>query len=139
MSPLDAYPTFEEQRAFVYEYVSMPYGFKSKMLVRHGITIHQMRRWRLQVFADTIDRGLVPRSGTVSSEELAGMKRLLEENRALREEIAERDAAHEREIASREDELARQRRAVDALGKAIEILHASGASKNSEPAPDQPR
>ena len=41
----------------------------------------------------------------------------------------------ERELEQRDEELGRQRRAVDALGKAIELLHPSGDAKNSEPDP----
>ena len=71
----------------------------------------------------------------MSVDEARLLKRLLEENAALREQLAARDVAHEQEVAERDEELARQRRAVDALGKAIEILQPSGASKNSEPGP----
>jgi hypothetical protein len=67
----------------------------------------------------------------VSLEEAAALKRLLDENRVLQQQLAARDAEHRRELAARDDELAVQRRAVDALGKAIEILHRSGDSKNS--------
>ncbi len=67
----------------------------------------------------------------MSVDEARLLKRLLEENAALREQLAARDVAHEQEVAERDEELARQRRAVDALGKAIEILHPSGDSKSS--------
>jgi len=77
----------------------------------------------------------------VSVDEAAAFKTLLEENQALRDQLAARDVEHQQKLAAKNDELAVQRRAVEALGKAIEILHGSGESKNStDPAatPDPP-
>lgn len=128
--------TIEEQRALVYEYLSLPYGEKGPFLVQRGVTRKMLRRWHSQVFADTLEQGLVPRAGgRVSAEESGVVKRLLAENQALREEMALREAHHHRQLEATTEELDRQRRAVDALGKAIEILHPNGASKTSE-APD---
>lgn len=130
--PVEGVHSVEEQRELVYEYLSVPYGGKGRFLAERGVSDRRMRRWRMQVFADTLEHGLVPRAGAlVSVEESGALARLLAENRALREEMAAQQAEHQRQLEEREDELARQRRAVDALGKAIEILHLSGASRNS--------
>ena len=74
----------------------------------------------------------------VSVEEAAALKKLLAENQALKHQLAARDAeqrqelaARDQELAGRDDELAIQRRAADALGKAIEILHRIGDSEDS--------
>jgi hypothetical protein len=131
--PVEGVYSVEEQRALVYEYLSVPYGGKGRFLVERGLSYRRMRRWRAQVFAGTLEHGLVPRAGgLVSVEESGALARLLAENQALREEMTAREAEHQRQLVEREEELARQRRTVDALGKAIEILHPSGASKNSE-------
>ncbi len=88
------------------------------------------------MLADTLDHGLEPwTEGRVDMDETSAVARLLQENAALREQIAARDAAHQRELEQRDEELGRQRRAVDALGKAIELLHPSGDAKNSAPEP----
>lgn len=118
---IEGFYSVEEQRALVYEYLQAPHGRKLELLVERGVSMRQLRRWRSMVLADTLDHGLAPRDeGKVSAEETAALKRLLAENQALRGELA-----------AREEDLAVQRRAVDALGKAIEILHQSGAIKSS--------
>lgn len=67
----------------------------------------------------------------VSVDEAQALRKLLDENQALREQLAAREANHQQQLSAKDEELAVQRRAVDALGKAIEILHQSGDSKNS--------
>ena len=134
--PIEGVYSVEERRAFVYEYMLAPYGEKQKLLQARGVRDDQLRRWKRAVLADTLDHGLVPwTEGRVDMDETSAVARLLQENAALREQIAARDAAHQREIDERDVELDRQRRAVDALGKAIELLHPSGDAKNSEPEP----
>mgnify|MGYP000094209984 FL=1 len=134
--PIEGVYSVEERRAFVYEYMLAPYGEKQKLLKTRGIRDDQLRRWKRAVLADTLDHGLVPwTEGRVDMDETSAVARLLQENAALREQIAARDAAHQRELEQRDEELGRQRRAVDALGKAIELLHPSGEAKSSEPEP----
>lgn len=119
--PVEGVYSIEERRALVYEYLQAPHGTKRRLLTERGISVHQFRRWRSMVFADTLDHGLVPRAvAEVSTDESAAVKRLLAENEALRAQLA-----------AREEDLAVQQRAVDALGKAIELLQQSGAIKNS--------
>lgn len=130
--PVEGFYTAEEQRELVYEYLAAPYGSKGRFLIERGVSSWQLRRWRSQVFAGSLEHGLVPRGGAVVSvEEAAALKKLLEENQALKEQLAARDVEHQQKLAAKDDELATQRRAVDALGKAIEILHRSGDSKDS--------
>lgn len=134
--PIEGVYSVEERRAFVYEYMLAPYGEKAKLLASRGIGDGQLRRWKRAVLADTLDHGLVPwTEGRVDMDETSAVARLLQENAALREQIAARDAAHQRELEQRDEELCRQQRAVDALGKAIELLHPSGDAKNSASEP----
>lgn len=125
--------TVEQKRELVYAYIAQPYGTKTRFLQEQGLRKEQMRTWRSQVFADTLELGLVPRGGTmVSTEESAALARLVRQNEALQEKLDTTRAKHERALADKDAELATQRRVVDALGKAIEILHhSSSASKIS--------
>jgi hypothetical protein len=136
--------TIEQQREFVYAYIAQPYGSKTPFLHEQGVTSEQMRRWRMQVFAGTLELGLIPRGGQmVSREENAALARLVQEKRGLHEQLATQQVAHELALAARDAELATQRRAVEALGKAIEILHHSSVGKispsSAEPAADARR
>lgn len=129
---VEGFFTVEQKHELVHEYLGLRYGAKARFLVERGISHDQMRRWRSQVLADTLELGLVPRGGGMGSvEETAGLKKLLDENRAFREQLAANDAEHRQKLAAKDQALETQRRAVDALGKAIEVLHQSGDSKNS--------
>jgi transposase-like protein len=125
--------TAEQKRGLVYAYVAAPYGSKGEYLREHGVTDRQMRTWRAQVFAGTLELGLIPRGGAmVSPEESAALARLIKENRSLQEQLAAQQVEHEQAVAAKDAELAVQLRAVDALGKAIAILHHTGAGKSSQ-------
>jgi transposase-like protein len=134
--------TVEQKRELVYAYLARPYGSKASFLAERGVSPHQLRRWRLQVFADTLELGLVPRPGVVVGvEESAALARLVKENQALQQRLSAQASEHEQALADKDAELAVQRRAVDALGKAIELLHHADAGKNSRPErvePEQP-
>lgn len=133
--PIEGIYTAEEQRQLVYDYVCVPHGSKGQFLAERGVSSTVLRRWRKLVFAGSVEHGLVPRGGAVVSvEEAQALKKLLEENRALKEQLACRDVEYQHELALRDDELAIQRRAVDALGKAIEILHRSGSENSTSSA-----
>ncbi len=120
--PVEGVHSVEEKRALVYEYLRVRHGGKARFLAERGISGWQIRRWRAMVFAGTLEVGLVPRGGLgVTAEDRTAVKRLLEENEALRAQLA-----------AREEDLVVQQRAVDALGKAIEILHRNGAVKSSD-------
>ncbi len=130
--PVEGVYSHEEQRELVYEYLSVPHGEKAQFLRERGLSKTRVRRWRTQVFTGSLEHGLVPRGGgVVSVDEAKALKKLLDENQALKEQLAARDVEHQQELTAKDEELAVQRRAVDALGKAIEILHQSGDSKNS--------
>lgn len=124
--------TAEEKRELVYAYVALPYGKKAAFLREQAISDAQIRVWRAQVSAGTLELGLIPRGGlAVSMEESAALVRLVKEKQALQARLEAEQAEHERALAAKDAELAVQRRAVAALGKAIEILHPGGAGKSS--------
>ncbi|HLO61631.1 MAG TPA: hypothetical protein VK165_01565 [Azonexus sp.] len=126
--------TVEQKREHVLAYLAAPYGSRGRYLGEHGVSYRQFRVWRAQVFADTLEYGLVPRGGlAVTAEQSAFVARLRAELDALREQVAQQQAEHEQALAAKAAELAVQVKAVDALGKAIEILHHAGAGKSSQP------
>lgn len=125
--------TDEQKRSLVFEYLDCAWGLKSQFRRDRGISTNQMRTWRLQVMADTLEVGLVPRGGVaVAAEEAKAIARLAKEADKLREQLVRERAAHEKALAAKQAELGVQQRAVDALGKAIEILHRRGAGKTSQ-------
>lgn len=125
--------TVEQKRELVYAYLARPHGSKAGFLDEQGVSQDQMRRWRSQVSADTLELGLVPRGGSVVSvDESGALARLIKQNEALQERLQAQQAEHERVLTAKEAELDVQRRTVDALGKAIEILHHAGAGKSSQ-------
>ena len=67
----------------------------------------------------------------VNVEESAALARLIKQNKGLQQQLDAQQAEHEQAIADKNAELAMHRRAVDALGKAIEFLRPDGAGKNS--------
>ncbi|MGB3675996.1 MAG: hypothetical protein WA988_16310 [Candidatus Nanopelagicales bacterium] len=132
--------TAEQQREHVYAYVCVPHGSKARYLREHGLGPNDIRKWRAQVFAGSLELGLIPRGGQlVSTQESAALRRLLKENEVLRAQLAARDVEHERVVATKDADLEVQRAAVNALGKAIELLHHDAASKRSTTHPDGDR
>ncbi|MEZ5119871.1 MAG: hypothetical protein R2686_08210 [Candidatus Nanopelagicales bacterium] len=53
--------TVEQRREHVLAYLEVAYGSKGRYLAAHGIGAHQIRRWRAQLYAGTLETGLVPR------------------------------------------------------------------------------
>jgi hypothetical protein len=125
--------TIEQKRELVYAYVGLPHGSKAGFLRERGLTGRRMRTWRAQVFAGTLELGLVPRGGSLVSVDESGLlARLIEENRVLQEQLRVQQAGYEQAMAVKEAELSVQVRAVDALGKAIEMLRQLGAGSISQ-------
>jgi hypothetical protein len=60
------------------------------------------------------------------------LARLVEENRVLQERLQALQVGHEQAMAAKEAELQVQVRAVDALGKAIEMLRHLGVGSISQ-------
>lgn len=125
-----------QKRELVYAYLRLPHGSKGRFLADRGIKWHSMSRWRSQVFADTLELDLVPRGGSVVNvEESAALARLIKQNEELQQQLDDQAAEHERAIADKDEQLAIQRRTVNALGKAIEFLRPDGEGKNSTQPP----
>lgn len=125
--------TVEVRRELVLEYIRLPYGSKGAWLERRGVSSGQMHLWRRAFLAGTLEAGIFPRHGTViTMEEEAAVVRLLHENQRLRDQLVEQQARHERELKRRQADVAREQRAVAALGKAIELLQAGAGGKSQD-------
>src|SRR4028118_578473 len=108
--------TNEQKKAHVLAYLAAPYGSRGVYLREHGLPYWKLRCWRAQVFADTLEYGVVPREGwAVSGEQAAFVARLTGELDALRARMAQQRATHEKAMAAKDAELAVQAGAVDAL------------------------
>lgn len=84
--------TAEQQREHVYAYVCLPHGSKARYLREYGLGPNDIRKWRAQVFAGSLELGLIPRGGQlVSTQESAALRRLLERLRRWHRDIKARD------------------------------------------------
>lgn len=122
----------EEMRDVVHEYLALPYGSRGRWLAERGFKKSQFNRWRSMVLAGDLERGLVPRAGSlVSSEEASEVGRLV---RRLREVEAE-SAAKDQDLVKAHVEVERHKAAVAALGKAIGLLQPLCESEQPLPPP----
>lgn len=124
--------TAEEIREFVRLYDEQPRGTKGQWLKeQRAVSKGTFRRWRAAVYAGDVERGLVPRiEGVTRVDEQRAFAqrelRLREEVEAVRQEVAKRDALLEKQdalLVEKDAKIARLELGVDALGKAIGVLH----------------
>ena len=127
--------TWQDKHAHVLGYVLCPYGGKGAYLREHGISYHAMSTWRAQVFAGSLEQGLVPRVVVSTLEENQEVARLARANEALEERLREQDAAHRQALAAKDAELAASARTVEALGKAIALLQPGNESADGTTGP----
>lgn len=124
--------TVEQRREHVLAYLGLPHGSKIRYLTEHGISMRQMCTWRKQVYAGTLETGLVPRGGWMNdpdvNREVARLRRELE---ALRSQMAALEASHDQQLAAKQAEIDAAGRVAEALGKAIALLHAGNESAGS--------
>jgi len=103
--------TDDEVRNLVYEYERQPWGTKLGWLDAKGVSRERFRRWRNAVFDGDLDRGLIPREGSLMSSPKSRRRAASQhgvqsaENERLQARIRELEATNE------------------ALGKAIGLLH----------------
>ncbi|MFZ1625448.1 MAG: hypothetical protein WAU48_11825, partial [Gammaproteobacteria bacterium] len=84
-----------------------------------------VRRWRRQVYAGTLEVGLVPRGGVVNEPDVnRELARLRKENERLLEQLQTQASRHE-QLAS---DLESSKEVIQALGKAIALLHPNSGS-----------
>jgi hypothetical protein len=121
--------TWQEKHAHVLAYLDRGYGQKGDYLREHGLSAGEIRTWRSQVYIGTLEQGLVPRervkNNIVENREIG---RLAEANEEFQAFFAQQEELHREELAAKDAELAHQRAAVEALGKAIALLHQSNDS-----------
>jgi transposase-like protein len=120
--------TWQEKYEHVLAYVSCPYGGKGAYLREHGLSFRSMSAWRAAVYAGTLDQGLVPRVVLSTVEENQEVARLARANEELRALLAAQDQSHTAALAAKDAQLAAASRTVDALGKAIALLHPGNES-----------
>jgi hypothetical protein len=128
--------TWQEQHAHVLAYLAAPYGTKKAYLREHDLSYWQLRRWRSQVYAGTLEQGLIPRGWVVCTvEENQEVLRLQRAIEALQQQLQEQAVTHRAALAAKDEQLAKASRTVDALGKAIALLHPGNESAGDTTGP----
>ena len=118
--------TDDEIRAFVHAYERQPYGSKGAWLRGQGIKIDRFYRWRDAVFDGDLDRGLVPREGSLMTPP--------KQRRRVARQNAQQDAENE-QLRARVRELEQTN---EALGKAIGLLHQLNEQEPDTPTTSEP-
>lgn len=105
----------EDRRRLVLEYLEQPHGLKAAFLGANQVGHDQFRRWRAALADGDLDTDQVPRKTGV---------------------MTRRDAAEVRRLQAEVDrlsaQLAAEHKVVDALGKAISVMHALGVADDVE-------
>lgn len=97
--------TWQEKRAHVLAHMACPYGSKGTFLLEHGLRASAMYEWRSALYAGSLEQGLIPRGGVMTTvEENQEILRLTRENERLQERVEQAEQA------------------MEALGKAIALL-----------------
>lgn len=107
--------SIEDRRRLVLEYLEQPHGSKAAFLRDRQIGADQFRRWRAALADGDLDTDQVPRkTGVMTRRDAAEVRRLQAENARLAEQLAA------------------ERKVVDALGKAISVMHSLGVADDAE-------
>ncbi|NVC25457.1 hypothetical protein E7Z53_18750 [Kocuria salina] len=107
--------SIEERRRLVLEYLELPHGSKAGFLEAHQVGKNQFRRWREALADGDLDGDRLPRkTGWMTRREAAEVRRL------------------QAEIERLTQQLAAEHKVVDALGKAISVMHALGVADDAE-------
>lgn len=115
--------TMEQKREHVLAYLECKQGFKAAYLAEHELTRNRVRRWQAAMADGDLGQELIPRqTGRMSTDDVAEIRRLQEENARLRAEYEKAAAQRDRAAAER-DTMAK---AADALGKAIDAMQKYG-------------
>ena len=112
----------EQKIALVEQYILLPHGSRRAWLAERGISGNMMTRWRHAFLLGDIATGARPR--TVDREQVKQAELRVQE-RIMGREIEEYQVLlkHKDErIAQLESELARERQAVEVMGKAIALV-----------------
>jgi transposase-like protein len=105
----------EDRRRLVLEYFVQPHGSKAAFLRDRQIGKDQFRRWRVALADGDLDTDQVPRkTGVMTRRDAAEVRRLQAEVDRLNEQLAS------------------ERKVVDALGKAISVMHCLGVADDAE-------
>lgn len=124
--------TVEQRREHVLAYLEVPYGSKAGYLSAHGIGAYQIRQWRAQLYAGTLETGLVPRGVWMNDFNVnCEVVRLRKQVQALQSAMTAEQAVHEQALAAKQAELDAAGAVTQALGKAIALLHDGTESADS--------
>lgn len=131
--------TPKQKREHVVEYLRQPHGFKHKYAQHVGITAVTINKWRSQLWAGTLEVGLVPRhlTRTLGLEEDKELVRMADQAAEHRAEMDRLKAAHAKELAAKDAQIAKAEQVADALGKAIALVQRDD-EKNSGPGQGSP-
>lgn len=144
VQPGDVSP--QRRREIVLEYTAAPHGSKGKVAQRYGLNAGVIVRWRSALADGDLDRGKFPRkTGSMTRDDVAEIRRLEklladthhdhERERAqwqqqitdTRTQLEAEQRARQKEAAEFQQRDTSWRKAVEGLGKAIEIMQTSTA------------
>lgn len=117
-----------EIRDLVFAYERVPHGSKEAWLAEQGISRYRFRKWQMAVYLGDVDRGLVPRTdeGDIPLNGFRWIASMTDDKQAKR-------------IDALELENEQLRAALDAMGKAIALLHEmQGQERESNPTQPHP-
>lgn len=146
--------TAEEKREHVIAYLSRAHGTKGAYLTEHGISPRAIRRWRRAMADGNLEQGLIPRqTGNMTTDDIREIVALREQVEQLKTQLSdaqdhvssvnqelrdkEQSSAtdvdrirgdYERRLAKSKKQQEELRQAIDALGKAIALMHKDGTS-----------
>lgn len=146
--------TAEEKREHVLAYFSRPHGTKTTYLTEHGISSRAIHRWKQALADGNIEQGLIPRqTGSMTTDDVREIVALREQIEQLKTQLTDaqdhvssvnqqlrdkaRDSAadldrvrggYEHRLAQSQKQQEELRQAIDALGKAIALMHSDGTS-----------
>lgn len=146
--------TPEDKREHVIAYLSRPHGTKTTYLTEHGINPRSIHRWKHAMADGNLEQGLIPRqTGSMTTDDIREIVALREQVEQLKTQLTdaqdhvssvnqelrdkERSSTadvdrirgdYERRLAQSKKQQEELRQAIDALGKAIALMHSDGAS-----------
>lgn len=123
--------TPEQKRDHVIAYLSRPHGTKGRYLAQHNLSASTIATWRRGLADGDLERGLIPRqTGRMTFKEVReniALRAQLEEMQAKLDASEARNNSSDTTIAKLKKNNEELHTAIDALGKAIAIMHKDGA------------
>lgn len=147
-------PSPEEKREHVIAYLSRRHGTKHAYLTEHGLSSKAIHRWKRALADGNLEQGLIPRqTGTMTTDDIREIVKLRAQIEQLKTHLTDaQDQAESAQRQLRDNQLSSAadidricgdyqhqlahskkqqeelRQAIDALGKAIALMHRDGTS-----------